>query len=87
MVSMLDKHREFEAQAKWFESKGAKRFKEKNGRGVNQHVVELGCAILRWPCEYEGASTRKVRYEPLISKEHSLASGLAEMQVRKEIGL
>ena len=58
------KHREFEEVA--LRMQGTRRI-ELTKRGVHQHVVENGNAIVRWPTSY-GSDPPKVtiRYEPLF---------------------
>ena len=59
---MRAKHREFEAVA--LRMKGSTRHVEVTKRGVRQHVVESGNAVVRWPTSY-GSGPPKVRYESL----------------------
>ena len=48
------KHAEFERVAS--EMDGGERIKETTPRGIEQHVVWNGHAILRWPVAYEGGA-------------------------------
>ena len=48
------KHAEFERSAS--EMDGGERIKETTPRGIEQHVVWNGHAILRWPVAYEGGA-------------------------------
>ena len=48
------KHAEFERAAS--EMHGGERTKETTPRGIEQHVVWNGHAILRWPVAYEGGA-------------------------------
>ena len=48
------KHVEFERVAS--EMDGGERIKETTPRGIEQHVVWNGHAILRWPVAYEGGA-------------------------------
>ena len=74
MMLMLDKHHEFERAAAALQAAGGRRYIETTPRGVDQHVVELRCAVLRWPLHYGGEATpqvakpkpNKVRYESLF---------------------
>ena len=50
---LKEKHVEFEGVA---DMRGAERTKETTPRGIEQHVVRNGHAILRWPVAYEGGS-------------------------------
>ena len=59
---MRAKHREFEAVA--LRMKDSTRRVEMTKRGVRQHVVESGNAVVRWPTAY-GNAPLKVRYESL----------------------
>ena len=51
---LKEKHVEFEGVAS--EMRGAERTKETTPRGIEQHVVWNGHAILRWPVAYEGGA-------------------------------
>ena len=51
---LKEKHVEFEGVAS--EMRGAERTKETTPRGIEQHVVRNGHAILRWPVAYEGGA-------------------------------
>jgi len=72
MALMLAKHHEFERAASALQAAGGRRYIEKTPRGVDQHVVELRSAVIRWPLHYGGEATpqvakpQKVRYESLF---------------------
>ena len=79
----LLKHKEFEAVAARMQ--GARRSIVKTPRGVRQHLVEAGTAVLRWPVHY-GAGSPKVRYERLPPVEDA-DSDRVVAQLRDELGL